>query len=113
MNQDDRAKLLQQALDDARAEVEQVKREKEALVAEFANAETYEDTLRIAKDAIADMLSLAITQTKMLLANAESESVRSGLAKYVIDTVVSGKLDRANDENISKLFDKLLEDAAT
>lgn len=107
MNQDDRAKMLQEQLDVTREELKRSEREKKALVAEFAAADTYEDTLRIAKEAIADMLGLAITTTKQLLANAESESVRASLSKYVMDTVISGKLDDATDESLSKILQEL------
>jgi hypothetical protein len=67
------------------------------LITEFNKADTYEDQLEIAKDAIAEILPMAISTTKSLIANG-TDSVRASLSRYVMETVLSGKLQSSSDD---------------
>jgi len=66
--------------------------DKKALTEEFARL-AYDETVEVARKGIANMLELAVTTAERLLANATSESVQASMSKFVIETVISGKLD--------------------
>lgn len=113
--------LLQQALEAERLKSQQLDNANRALVQEFSKADTYEEQLEIAKKAIKDILPKAIeTVNELIIDDATPAGVRAGLSKYILDSVLSGKLDRSTDaevagllmalrENDSKAADRLLE----
>lgn len=100
--------LLQQALEDERKRSQQLEANNKALVEEFSKADTYEDQLEIAKDAIAEILPMAISTTKSLIANG-TDSVRASLSRYVMETVLSGKLQQSSDTAVAGLLQALAE----
>lgn len=101
--------LLQQALEAERIKSERLEIDKAALVAEFSKAGTYAEQLEIAKEAIKAILPTAIATLEDLISNANSESVRASLSKYVMDAVLSGSLDRNSDASVADLLLKLSE----
>jgi hypothetical protein len=100
--------LLQQALEDERKRSKQLEEDNRALITEFNQADTYEDQLEIAKDAIAEILPMAISTTKSLIANG-TDSVRASLSRYVMETVLSGKLQSSSDKTVAGLLQALAE----
>lgn len=106
---DTSANLLQQALVAEQAKVQQLAQANRALIEEFSKADTYEEQLEIAKKAIKDILPKAIETVNELIISGESESVRASLSKYVLDSVLSGKLDKSADNEIAGLL-RLLAD---
>jgi hypothetical protein len=98
--------LLQQALEDERKRSKQLEEDNRALITEFNQADTYEDQLEIAKDAIAEILPMAISTTKSLIANG-TDSVRASLSRYVMETVLSGKLQSSSDKTVAGLLQAL------
>lgn len=100
------ATLLQQALEAERARSQQLETDNAALVEEFNKADTYEDQLEIAKEAIAEILPMAISTTKSLIANG-TDSVRASLSRYVMETVLSGKLQESSDRTVAGLLQAL------
>lgn len=109
MAPEEKASELARLLEEERLKSERLAKDNQALKEEFAKAETYEETVEVARKGIANMLELAVTTAENLLLNAESESVRASLSKYVIDTVVSGKLDAQPEGEIKNLLKKLAE----
>jgi hypothetical protein len=100
--------LLQQALKDEQKRSKQLEEDNRALITEFNQADTYEDQLEIAKDAIAEILPMAISTTKSLIANG-TDSVRASLSRYVMETVLSGKLQQSSDKTVAGLLQALAE----
>lgn len=107
MTPEDKAQLIQDTLKEAQDEITRVEAEKQALIAEFSKAGSYDEQMDIAKKAIAELLPAAIHSIAHLLANAESEAVRSGLSKYVMETVLSGKLDDAGNTVVEGLLKQI------
>ena len=103
----DKASELGKLLEKERNRVTELEANNRALVAEFSKADSYEDTLKIAREAIKDILPLAITTVKSLIASADSESVRASLSKYVMDTVLSNKLDSGSNSDVADLLKNL------
>jgi len=107
MTDDPNAALLAKTIAEHENLITSLKADNAALRQEFAKAGTYEETVEVAKNAIADLLELSITTTKQLIASADSESVRASLSKFVIDSVLTGKLDAKADASIADLIKKL------
>lgn len=108
MAPEEKADALKQALEEQRLINERLQKDNKALAEEFANAGgDYEATVEVARKGLAGMLELAVTTAESLLLNAESESVRASMSKFVIDTVISGKLDAQPEGEIKNLLKKL------
>ena len=113
MEPNDNAALLAKTIAEHEATITSLKADNTALQQEFAKADTYEETVEVAKRAIADLLELSITTTRILISSADSESVRANLSKFVIDSVLSGKLDSNTDNSIRSLLSKLADNDNT
>lgn len=109
MTNEDRAEMLKQAIEGQAATIKQLQDDKKALQEEFAKASTYDETVEVARKAIADMLELSITTMNEILANGEKEAVRAGLAKFVVESVISGKLNNEPEGEIKNLIKRLAE----
>lgn len=109
MAPEQKAELLQQTISSLQADLQREREAKEALIAEFSKAETYEEQVQVAKDAIAELLPEAVTTMKSLMANSDKDAVRAGLAKYVFETVLSGKLQESGNKTVDELLRKLTE----
>lgn len=96
--------LLQQALEAERNKSQQLANDKKALVEEFSKAGSYEEQLELAKKALKDILPKAIETVNELIISGESESVRASLSKYILDSVLSGKLDKSTDAEVAGLL---------
>ena len=107
MAPEDKAHELQRIIDEQRAINVQLMQDKKALTEEFAKASTYDETVEVARKGIANMLELAVTTAERLLANATSESVQASMSKFVIETVISGKLDMQPEGEIKNLIKRL------
>lgn len=107
MAPEEKATELQRIIDEQRASYEQLVKDKNALAEEFAKAGTYDETVDVARKGIANMLELAVTTAERLLANATSESVQASMSKFVIETVISGKLDQQPEGEIKNLIKRL------
>lgn len=105
----DSASLLQQALEAEQKKNQQLADANTALVQEFSDADSYSEQLDIAKKAIKKILPKAIETVNEILISGESEGVRANLAKYVLDSVLTGKLDRDADGEVAGLLKKLTE----
>lgn len=107
MAPEDKAAELQRIINEERAKSAELQSDMQALREEFANADTYDETVAVARKGIANMLELAVTTAERLLANATSESVQSSMSKFVIETVLSGKLDAQPEGEIRELIKRL------
>lgn len=101
------AELLQQALEAERQKSQSLAKTNAALIQEFGSADTYEEQLKIAKDAIKDILPTAIQTLNELIVSSDKDSVRASLAKYVVDAVLSGKLDSDADSEVARMLREL------
>jgi len=106
---DQSAELLQQALEAERLKNEQLVEANRALVAEFSNAGSYAEQLEVAKKAIKEILPEAIKTVNEIIVSGESEGVRANLSKWVLDSVLSGKLDKSADGEVADMLRKLAE----
>jgi hypothetical protein len=107
MAPEEKATELQRIIDEQRVINDQLTKDKNALAEEFAKAGTYDETVDVARKGIAEMLELAVTTAKNLLVNATSESVQASMSKFVIETVISGKLDIQPEGEIKNLLKRL------
>lgn len=105
----DTTQLLQQALEAERVKNEQLAQANAALISEFSTAGTYAEQLEVAKKAIKDILPEAIKTVNEIIVNGESEGVRANLSKWVLDSVLSGKLDKSTDGEVADMLRKLAE----
>lgn len=101
--------LLQEALRAEQEKNKQLEEQKAALVAEFSNADSFDDQLEIAKNAIKDILPDAVHTLKYLIANSDKDAVRGSLSKWVVESVLNGKLDRTSDKTTADLLKALTE----
>jgi hypothetical protein len=101
--------LLQQALAAEEKKSKQLAEANIALVQEFNNAGDYSEQVTIAKDAIKKILPKAIETLQEIIITGEKEAVRANLAKYVVDAVLSGKLDANADAEVANLLRALAE----
>lgn len=106
------ASQLQQIVDQERLRNQELLEANKALVEEFSKADTYEEQTQVAKNAICDILPSAIINMKQILGDNKNENTvgtRASLSKYVLETVLGGKLDKAGESAVGELLKKLAE----
>jgi hypothetical protein len=108
MAPEDRAAELQKALAEERARSTRLEADKKAIAEEFADAAgDYDKTIQAARNGIAGMLELAVTTAEQILVNGDTDSVRASMSKFVIEAVLSGKLEREVEGEIKSLIKRL------
>jgi len=110
MSPEESGDLLKQEIARLRAKELSQQETIEALKSEFADAVDSEAISRTARKAIRDLMPQAIVQMGMLINNAESESVRASLSRFVIAV----GLDKAKiEDSDSQELRTLLKDLAS
>lgn len=97
---------LQQVVDEERAKRAEAESYAKALIEEFANVNDFDEARSAFKNKLKDYAPKAIINIIGLAEGAESESVRAGLNKWILDWVMSDKVDGSN-EDLSKLLKEL------
>lgn len=107
MNPDDISRMLQEELENERKAREDAEATNRALIEEFSKANTHDEVLEVAQKGIKDILPDAITQIRHLVKYSDSDSVRAGLSKYIVDTVLTHKVEGEGNSEIKELIRQL------
>jgi sugar-specific transcriptional regulator TrmB len=89
----------------------QLEADNKAIKEEFSKANTAEEAVETARKFIEESLPEAIITMRSLMANSTSDSVRSGLSKYVVDIVLHRKHEDSDTGGLKDLLKSLGADA--
>lgn len=100
------AESLQDILDDERKRREEAEKNLKALVEEFTSCNDFDDVRKKFREKVAEIAPVALTNIIQLMNNAESESVRAGLNKWVLEWAMSEKIE-GKDSDLQKFLKEL------
>lgn len=101
------AASLKAELDAVREREEKLKADNQALIDEFSNAGTADEVLKTTQNQVKDMVPTALGTIKQLMETGETESVRAGLAKFVVSAVLDSKTDPEGTSEIREFLKSL------
>lgn len=106
---DEQVKALETQYEQAMAvELAKMAEYKKALEQEFENADPNDPvTAEKARKHVISLVPDATTQAKHLLNHAESESIRAGLAKFIINIAIRHAEDNSEEDEMQKLVNSL------
>lgn len=105
MDPNEIAAQLKIELEKERARIQQLQDDKDTLIAEFTNITNFDDAkAEVQKRVKDDLLPSALIQLDMLMNNADSESVRASIAKWVAELVITGKVDTAGNSELGGIL---------
>lgn len=110
---DETVNRLQEEVRKEREMREQLQADNKAIKEEFGKANNQEEAVEIARRFIEESLPEAIITMRSLMANSTSDSVRSGLSKYVVDIVLHRKHEDSDTGGLKDLLKSLGADAPT
>jgi len=79
----------------------------EALRSEFKNTSSEEEAIKLARSKIEEMLPIALITMESLMANSDSDSVRSSISKFVVSSVLDKKLEDKDNTELKSLLTQL------
>lgn len=94
---------LQQVVDEQQRKLKEQQDYIQALVEEFTNCDDFEDVRIKFRDEIKKFAPTALVNIINLANNAESESVQASLNKWIVEWVMSDKIDATGSE-LTKLL---------
>lgn len=92
------ANLLQQVVDEQQAKIEEQDKYMKALVEEFSSCGDFDDVRKKFREEIKKFAPAALVNIMNMANNAESESVRANLNKWVLEWAMSDKIDTQGSE---------------
>jgi uncharacterized coiled-coil protein SlyX len=103
---------LQQIVADQQAKIEEQQKYMEALVSEFSECRDLEAVRTKFRDKVTEFAPAALVNIISLANNAESESVRGSLNKWIIEWAMNDKIDGQASE-LKKLLEGITKPAST
>lgn len=106
------ANLLQQIVEEQQAKIDEQEQYMKALVEEFTSCSDFDDVRKKFREEIKRFAPAALVNIINLSNNAESESVRANLNKWVLEWAMSDKIDTQGSE-LAGLLKELKGEKAT
>jgi sugar-specific transcriptional regulator TrmB len=111
MSMDETVNRLQEEVRKEQELRRQLEADNKAIKEEFSKANNAEEAVETARKFIEESLPEAIITMRSLMASSTSDSVRSGLSKYVVDIVLHRKHEDSDTGGLKDLLKSLGADA--